>query len=322
MPRADTLESVRQRGHVVCGVFGSDAGFARHDASGQWFGIEIDACRALAVAALGRKDAVSYRVLLAADRYKALKSGDIDVLAAHTSLTMTRDSALGLRYAATLLHDGTAMMVRRRQAVGSTLELSGASVCALDTMDGAQVVRDYFSGRRMRIRALTTSETWEALVKSYLSGQCTALAGDATMLARTRAAQKAADDHIILPERLSVEPIGLFVREGSERWFSVVRWTVYALVAAEEAGVTSANVEALGNATVTALAARRLLGMESHLGRELGLPRNWTREVVRNVGNYGELYERNFGARSPLKLDRGLNNLWSKGGLMLAPPFR
>jgi general L-amino acid transport system substrate-binding protein len=321
-PRGDTLEIVRSRGHLICGVDNENGGFAHHDANGRWSGLEADVCQALAVAVFGRKDAVRFRLMPPAERYKALKAGEIDVLAAHTSWTMTRDSALGLRYAATVLYDGTALMVRRRQGVASTLELSGGSICALEGPEGAQIVRDYFNQRRMRIRAMTTSERWDTLVKAYLANQCTALAGDATMLARSRTRFEKPDDHVLLPERLAIDPIGLLVCEGSERWFSVVRWTVHALIGAEEAGITSGTVDAMDAASAPSLAARRFLGLEGQLGRELGLKGSWTRDVIRNVGNFAEIYDRNFGQLSAFKIPRGLNNLWSKGGLMVAPSFR
>ena len=322
LPRSDALDGVRQRGRLVCGVQHDQPGFATRDAQGRWSGLEVDFCVALAAVVLGRKEAVDFRLLAPTQRFSALKAGEIDLLAARTTWTMSRDSALGLRFAATLLYDGQAMMVRRRQGVASTLELSGGSICALAGHNGDQTVTDYFAERRMRLRGLVTADSWDTLVKAYQANQCVGLAGDATELARTQAAMKDSAEHVILPERLTLEPVGVMVREGDERWFSAVRWTMAALVAAEEAGITQATIEGLDQSSNGTLAVRRLLGLEADLGQAIGLPRDWARQAIRSVGNYGEIYDRSFGAKAPLRMVRGFNQLWSKGGLMLAPPLR
>lgn len=313
------LEIVKARGHVNCGVGNGLAGFSRVNARGQWSGLDVEFCSALATAIFGSKDAVKFFNLSAADRFTALANGEVDVLARATAWTLTRDSELGVRFVGVLFHDGQGFLVPRGHAITSVLELSGASVCVLPGSSGERGVTDFFGQRKMRFQ-LVTSEHWDHLVRTYAAGGCTVLTGDISVLAFERSRFAAAGDHILLPELISKEPLGPAVKAGDEQWFSIVRWNYMALIAAEEFGLTSANVDAMRSSSV--LDVRRFLGLEADLGASLGLARDWAYQVVKQVGNYAEIFDRTLGHGSDLKLDRGLNNLWSKGGLLYAMPLR
>ncbi|MEQ1653107.1 MAG: amino acid ABC transporter substrate-binding protein [Hyphomicrobium sp.] len=313
------LETVKGRGYVNCGVGDSVAGFSQVNTRGQWSGLDVEFCSALAAAIFGSKDAVKFRNLKAADRFKALADGEVDVLMRATAWTMTRDTELGARFAGILFHDGQGFLVPRGHAITSVLELSGASVCVLPGSSGERVVSDFFSQRKMRFQ-LVTSEHWDQLVKTYAAGGCTVLTGDVSLLAAERSRFVTAADHLLLPETISKEPLGPVVKTGDDQWFSIVRWNYMALIAAEELGLTSANVDTMRSSTV--LDVRRFLGLEADLGAPLGLARDWAYQVVKQVGNYAEIFERTLGEGSALKLDRGLNGLWTKGGLMYSAPLR
>lgn len=314
-----TLETVKARGQVVCGVGSGVPGFAETDDKGNWTGLEVDLCQALAAAVLGRRDAVQYRPLSIAERFTALARGEVDILLRATTWTLSRDAEHGVRFVTAYFHDGHKMLIRRAQALTSVLELSGATICVEAGSAAEQAVTDFFGARRMRFEAIP-SPRFEDALRNYLAGGCTALAGEGTQLAARRNQLPVPLDHVLLPENVSRDPLGPFVREGDERWFSIVRWVVFALINAEDLGVTSANAE---QQRLTGPAeARRLLGGEGKLGPLLGLDPSWAYNMIRQVGNYGEIFDRNVGMRSPLKLDRGLNNLWSKNGLMFAPSFR
>jgi general L-amino acid transport system substrate-binding protein len=295
------------------------AGLSTVDDRGVWSGLDVDFCAALAAAVFAKKSAVKYIALTAADRFQALKSGQVDVLARSTTWTMTRETELGLRFAPPIFYDGQGFLVRLGQAVGSVLELSGASICVLAGSRGEQSVSEFFAAQKMRFVAVV-SEKWADLVSAYRLGGCTVLTGDLTVLARERAALEAPGQHILLPELITKEPFAPAVRQGDERWHSIVRWTVLALIAAEELGVTAINADTMR--TSKQQDVRRLLGVEGNLGASLGLSPGWALAAIKQVGNYGEIFERNVGSRSPLKLDRRLNALWSNKGLMYAPPLR
>lgn len=313
------LEKIRQRGHVLCGVGEKLGGLSRINADGTWSGLEVDFCSALAAAVLGDKSAIRFRAVNASDRFKALQEGDIDVLMRGTALTFSREAELGIRFAGVLLHDGQGFLVRRTVAVASTLELSGATICVHNGTGAAQGIEDYFKARQMRFKLLESSK-WEDLVVSYAGGHCTLLTGDVSTLALERSRLADPDAHVVLPELITHEPLGPMVRQGDDAWFTVVRWTLMALFEAEELGLSSRNIDdnrESGNHEV-----RRFLGLEATLGQALGLPPDWTYQVVKQVGHYGELFDRNLGEHSPFKLARGLNDLWGRGGIMLAAPFR
>lgn len=316
---ASILETVRSRGHLVCGVSEGTPGFSQAYEKGVWSGLDVDFCAGLAAAVLGNRDAVKFVPLTATDRFRALKAGEVDVLARSTTWTLSRDTEFGIKFAGILFHDGHGFLVRRVNAVGSVLELSGASICSISGTQSEQAVADFFGGRAMRYQ-LVTSQRWDEVVRTYNGGGCTALTGEVTTLALERSRMLHPAEHILLPELISKEPYGPAVRGGDDQWFAIVRWTVMALVEAEELGLTSATIE--GMRASQKQGVRRFLGLEANLGQGMGLARDWAYQVVRQVGGYGELFERNLGARSALRLERGLNNLWAKGGLMYAVPFR
>lgn len=314
-----TLDDVRARGYLVCGVSEQTPGFAAANEHGHWSGLEVDFCGAVAAATLGRADAVKFRPLAAGERFQALKSGEVDVLGRATTWTLSRDTDLGLRFVGVLLHDGQGFLVRRAHAVTSVLELSGSSVCVLSGTNSEQGLVDFFTRRQMRYQRVV-AERWEDLVKAYADGGCTLLTGDVSTLAFERSRLPTPNDHMLLPEFIAKEPLGPIVRQGDEQWFSIVRWTLFALIAAEELELTSANVESARTSSVVEI--RRFLGVDANLGQAMGLENDWAFQIVKQVGNYGEVFDRNLGAKSLLKLDRGLNNIWTKDGLMFAPPVR
>jgi general L-amino acid transport system substrate-binding protein len=316
---ATMLETIRARGHVLCGISEVQPGFSEVSESAARSGLDVEFCTALAAAVFGTKDAVKFWPLSANDRFKALQSGDVDVLARGAAWTLSRDTELGARFTGVLFYDGQGFLTRRGTAVASVFELSGASICALPGAMGEQGVAEFFGAQRMRYQ-IVANENWDDLVKAYAAGNCTVLTGDVSLLAVARSKLKTPGDHIILPELITKEPLGPAVRQDDAQWFAVVRWTLMALIEAEELGLSSANVDAKRASTEPEI--RRFLGLEANLGQALGLPRDWAYQVVKNVGNYGEIFERTVGAKSALKLARGLNNLWTKGGLMYAMPFR
>lgn len=318
---ADTavLDAIRARGYISCGIGEPQPGFSNVGANGARSGLDVEFCGALAAAVFGNKEAVKYWPLSANDRFKALQAGDVDVLARGATWTLSRDTELGARFTGVLFYDGQGFLTRRGNAVASVLELSGASVCALPGAMGEQGVANFFGTQRMRFQIIS-KDSWDDLVKTYEAGNCTVLTGDVSLLAEARSKLKVPGDHIILPELITKEPLGPAVRQDDPQWFAVVRWTLMALIEAEELGLTSANVDAQRAATDPGI--RRFLGLEANLGQALGLPRDWAYQVVKNVGNYGEIFDRSLGTKSDLKLSRGLNNSWTKGGLMYSMPFR
>lgn len=316
--KAATLDDVRARGHVICGVSEGDRGFAQVS-NGVWSGFDIDVCGAVAAATLGRRDAVKYRVVTPANRFQTLTSGEVDLLPRASARTLSRDTEYGVRYVGTLFHDGQGFLVRRGYAVASVLELSGASVCVMTGASAQEGLETFFRARKMRYQ-LVPAERWSDAVKAYADGACTLLTGDVTVLAAERSRLVNPVEHMILPELITKDMLGPVIRQGDEQWTSIVRWTTDALIAAEELDITSQNIDSLresGNVEV-----RRFLGLEADLGQPMGLARDWSYQIVKQVGNYGELFERNIGARTALALDRGVNNLWTKGGLMSAAPLR
>ena len=314
-----TLETVKARGYINCGVGSSLPGFSEVNAQGGWSGLDVEFCSALAAAVFGNKENVKFRALQAADRFKALRDGEVDVLMRTTAWTLSRDSDLNVRFVAVLFHDGQGFLVPKGHAVSSVLELSGASVCVLPGGAGERSVSEFFTRSKMRYQ-LITSPRWEDLVKAYASGGCTVLTGDASLLAAERAKLATGSDHMLLPELISKEPLGPMVRTGDDNWFTIVRWTAMALVGGEELGLTRDNISGMTGSSYVDV--RRFLGLEANLGQPLGLAKDWAFQVIKQVGNYGEIFERTLGTGAMLKLERGLNNLWTKGGLMYAAPFR
>jgi general L-amino acid transport system substrate-binding protein len=313
------LDAIHKRGHVVCGVSDHAPGFSEVNSSGTWSGLDTEFCSALAAAVLGDKDAVKFLSLMPSEKFKALEDGEVDVLMGGTAWTLTRDTELGARFAAILYYDGQGFIVPRNHSISSVLELSGASICVLPGSIDEAAIADYFGSRKMRYQ-LITSNRWDDLVKTYVNGGCTVLTGDVSLLAYERSRLPNGADHMLLPEYINKEPLGPAVKVGHDAWFAVVRWTAMALIAAEELGINSSNVDTMKASPIHDV--RRFLGLEADLGAPLGLPRDWAYQIVRQVGNYGEIFDRNLGDSSPLKIERGLNNLWTKGGLMYAPPMR
>jgi general L-amino acid transport system substrate-binding protein len=316
---AGTLETVRTRGHLICGVGDGPKGYSTLDGEGAWIGISVDFCKALAAAVVGGKHAVKFRPVPPDARFSALQAGEIDVLSRNVAMTSSRDTELGIRFPGVLVFDGLGFMVRRSQGVASALELSGARICLVADAANEQGLADYFGALRMPFE-LSKHGDWQDAVAAYTNKSCQVLSADVSILAQARQQLGEQAEHLILPEIARKQMVGPAVRQGDEKWFSVVRWTIYALIAAEELGITRANVEAMkasGNAEV-----RRFLGIDMDLGRHLGLSADWTQRVIKGVGNYGELFERHLGLKSPLRLERRLNNLASHGGLHYAPAFR
>jgi general L-amino acid transport system substrate-binding protein len=316
---AQTLKQVKDRGILNCGSNTGLAGFGLPDAQGNWTGLDVDTCKAVAAAVLGDANKVKFVPLSAKDRFTALQSGEVDMLARNTTWTSSRDTQLGLNFTGVNYYDGQGFMVRKALKVNSALELNEASVCVQQGTTTELNLADYFRANNMKLKTVTFASSDEA-IKAYDSGRCDAFTTDASGLYAERLRLANSGDHIVLPEIISKEPLGPSVRHGDDQWFDVVRWTLYAMINAEELGVTSKNVDEMLKSTSPDI--KRLLGTEGAYGEQLGLAKDWAVKIVKQVGNYGEVFDRNVGAGSPLKIDRGLNKLWSKGGLQYAPPVR
>ena len=313
------LQKVKDRGQLVCGTGLGIAGFGMPDEKGVWKGIDIDYCRAIASAIFNDPMKVKTVSLTAKDRFTALQSGEIDVLIRTTTWTMSRDTSLGLNFAGINYYDGQGFMVRKSMNIKSALELNGASVCTQQGTTTELNLADYFRANKMKyevVAFVTNDET----IKAYEAGRCDVFTTDASGLFAERLKFQKPDDHMILPEIISKEPLAASVRHGDDQWLDVVKWVHYAMLNAEELGVTQANVDQMIKSDNPEV--KRLLGTEGKYGEMLGLPNDWVVRIVKNVGNYGEVFDRNVGAGSPLKIDRGANNLWTKGGLQYAPPIR
>jgi len=314
-----TLTKIRERGHIICGTSPGVAGFSIQDASGRWNGFDVDICRALAVAIFNDQDKAKFVSLTSKDRLIALQAGEIDVLPRTTTWTLSRNAGQGVSFTAVNYYDGQGFMVSKKLGVDSATKLSGASICVAQGTTSELNMADYFRklGQKYEPAAFGTSE--EAL-KAYESGRCDAYTTDISALAAVKLKLQDPDSFIILPEVISKEPLGPWVRSGDDGWFNIVRWTVAALVNAEELGVTKANVQEMAKSNNPEI--KRFLGREGKFGEAMGLSNDWVLRIVSSVGNYGESFERYLGAGSPLKLQRGPNALWTDGGLQYSPPFR
>jgi general L-amino acid transport system substrate-binding protein len=318
--KADTLADVQGRGTLNCGVTTGLAGFASPDDQGNWAGLDVDMCKAVAAAVIGDATKVNYVPTNAKERFTALQSGEIDVLARNTTWTFSRDTDLGFDFVGVNYYDGQGFMVRKDLNVKSALELSGASVCVQTGTTTELNLADYFRANNMELKSVVF-ETNDQARQAYDEGRCDAYTTDASGLAAERSVLAQPDQHIILPEIISKEPLGPLVRHGDNRWGDIVRWTLNAMIIAEEFGVTQANVDDQ-KANSQNPEVRRLLGVEGEMGKMTGLSNEWAYNIIKQIGNYGESFERNVGLKTPLGLARGLNELWSKGGLMYAPPIR
>ncbi len=315
-----TLDAVKKKGFVQCGISDGLPGFSYADAKGKYVGLDVDVCRAVAAAVFGDAEKVKYSPLTAKERFTALQSGEVDILSRNTTWTSSRDAAMGLNFTGVTYYDGQGFLVNKKLGVASARELDGATVCIQAGTTTELNLADYFRAHNLKFTPITY-DTSDESAKSLESGRCDVLTSDQSQLYAQRIKLAAPDDYVVLPEVISKEPLGPAVRQGDEEWFDVVRWTLYAQLNAEELGVSSANVEELAKSTKNPDIAR-LLGAEGEYGKDLKLNKDWAVQIVKQVGNYGEIFERNVGASSQLKIERGLNALWNKGGLQYAPPVR
>jgi general L-amino acid transport system substrate-binding protein len=316
---AQTLKTVKDRGILNCGANGTLAGFGLPDAQGKWTGLDVDVCRAIAAAIFNDPTKVKFVPLSAKDRFTALQSGEIDVLSRNTTWTASRDTSLGLNFTGVDYYDGQGFMVRKALKVNSALELNGASVCVQQGTTTELNLADFFRAHKMTLKSVTFATANEA-VKSYDAGRCDAYTTDASGLYAERLRLANSDDHIILPEIISKEPLGPAVRHGDDQWFDIVKWVLFAMLNAEELNITQKNVDDIMKSTNPSI--KRFVGTEGNYGEQLGLTKDWAVRIVKAVGNYGEAFERNVGKGSPLKINRGLNKLWNQGGIQYAPPIR
>jgi general L-amino acid transport system substrate-binding protein len=317
--QAATLDDVKAKGNVTCGVSQGLPGFSNPDDQGNWSGLDVDFCNAVAAAVFGDASKAKFAPLSAKERFTALQSGEIDVLPRNTTWTMTRDTKLGLNFTGVNYYDGQGFMVRKSLGVSSALELSGASVCTNTGTTTELNVTDYFRTNNMELE-LVQFEKADEVVQAYDGGRCDVYTTDASGLYAQRLKLTNADEHMVLPEIISKEPLGPVVRQGDDQWFNINKWVLFAMVNAEELGITQANVDEMKDSKNPSI--RRLLGTEGTFGEAIGLSNDWAYNVIKAVGNYGESFDRNVGPDTPLGIARGVNDLWSKGGLMYAPPIR
>ena len=317
--QADTLDDVKKAGTLKCGVSTGLAGFSQKDEKGNWSGLDVDVCRGVAAAVLGDASKVSYKPLTAKERFTALQSGEIDILSRNTTWTATRDTSLGLNFAGTIYYDGTGFMVSKKLGVDSALKLDGAAACIQAGTSTELAIADYFRENNMKYKVVTfdTSDQTRAGLES---GRCDFLVSDQSQLYALRIGLKDPAGAVVLPEVVSKEPLGPVVRQGDDKWFNIVKWVVNASIEGEFQGVTSANADEMAKSGKPG--QKRLLGSEGDLGEKLGLNADWAHQVIKQVGNYSESFERNVGQGSPLKISRGLNAQWNKGGILYSPAMR
>ena len=315
-----TLDAIKTKGQVTCGVNVGLAGFSAADSSGNWSGMDVDACKAVAAAVLGDANKVKYVPLNAQQRFTALQSGEIDVLARNTTFTLTRDASLGLHMTAVTYYDGQGFMVPVSKKIKSAKQLKGQTVCVQSGTTTEKNLTDFSKANGLGIKSVVFEKV-EASTAAYFAGRCVAYTTDASGLASIRAKEaKNPADHAILADLISKEPLGPMVRRGDDEWFAIVKWVLHGLVEAEEYGITQANVDQMKSSTDPVV--QRILGTGEDTGKLLGLSKEWMANALKATGNYGEIFERNVGPKSAIKLPRGANNQWNKGGLMYAPPVR
>jgi general L-amino acid transport system substrate-binding protein len=313
-----TLENVRAKGFVQCGVNTGLAGFSQPDSQGVWRGLDVDMCRAIAAAVFGDANKVRYTPTSAQQRFTALQSGEVDVLARNTTWTVVRDTSLGFNFAGVNFYDGQGFMVPKKLNVKSAKQLNGATVCVQPGTTTELNLSDYFRANRMTMKPVVI-EKLEEVTAAYFAGRCDVYTTDVSGLVSTRASRAPVPaDHVILPEVISKEPLGPAVRHGDDRWLDIVRWTLNAMIEAEEMGLTSKTIDQQASSSKDPAVAR-FVGATGDIGKGLGLDAKWAYNIVKQVGNYGESFERNL---KPLGFDRGINELWNKGGIMYAPPIR
>ena len=316
-----TIDAIKARGQLICGVNPSLPGFSAADSQGVWAGLDVDVCKAIAATVLGDASKIKWVPLNASQRFAVLQSGEIDILSRNTTWTLTRDASLGLHFTGVTYYDGQGFMVPSKSKIKSAKQLKGATVCVQSGTTTEKNLSDFSKSQNLGIKPVVF-DTQEATNKAYFAGRCQAYTTDASGLAsvRNKEASKP-EDHLILPELISKEPLGPSVRRGDDEFFAIAKWVVYALIEAEEYGITQANVDAM-KADSKDPVVQRILGTSEDTGKLLGLDKDWAYRAIKATGNYGEIFERNVGPKSALKLPRGANNLWSKGGFMYAPPVR
>lgn len=321
LSHAGTLDDVRARGHLQCGINTGLAGFAFTDDKGNWKGFDVALCDAVAAAVFGDASKVKYTTLTGKTRFEALKAGEIDILSRNTTWTYSRDVDLKLTFMGVSFYDGQGFMVPASLGVSSATELDGASVCIQTGTTTELNLADYFRRNGMSYEPVPIESNEEAR-QNYLSGRCDVYTTDRSGLAATRATLDNPDDHVVLPEIVSKEPLGPLVRHGDDEWGDVVRWVLNALIIAEEKGITSANVAEMAGQMSKDAEISRMLGSEGEYGAMLGLSADWAVSVISSVGNYGEIFEKYLGVNTDIGLERGVNALWTDGGLLYAPPYR
>ena len=311
-----TLDAVKARGQLLCGVAGQVAGFSLPDSQGVMRGLDADSCRVVAAAALGDATKVKFVLTTAQNRFTALQSGEVDLLVRSTTWTLGREGNLGLEFAGVNYYDGTGFLVKKKLNVKSAKELDGATVCVQPGTSTELADSDYFRVNKMKFSPILIQDLSE-IQAAFLSGRCDAYSTDSSALATFRATQNNKEDFVLLPEIISKEPLGYMVRKGDDKWFDIVRWSYFATLTAEELGVDSKNVDSMMTTTIPD--TRRLLGIEGDMGKALAIDNKWAYNIVKQVGNFGEIWDRNI---TVLGVPRGINNLWTKGGLHYAPPMR
>jgi general L-amino acid transport system substrate-binding protein len=315
-----TLDAVKKNGFLTCGVSTGLQGFSLADSQGRYAGLDVDVCRMVAAAVLGDAGKVKYVPLSSQQRFTAIQSGEVDILSRTTTWTLQRDTQLGLNFAPVVFYDGQGFMVPKKLGLKSAKELKGATVCVQPGTTTELNLADFFRANKIDFKPVVI-EKLEEVEAAYFSGRCDAYTTDRSGLAATRIGKAPnPDDHVILPEVISKEPLAPAVRHGDDEWFDIVKWTVYAAIEAEEDGITSKNVDEKTKSDDPNV--KRLLGVTPGMGKAMGLDEKWAYNLVKQVGNYGEVFDRNVGKDSPLKLERGLNDLWTRGGLMYAMPVR
>jgi general L-amino acid transport system substrate-binding protein len=315
-----TLDKVKQAGSLSCGVQTGTPGFGQPDSQGKYSGFNIDICRAIAAAVFGDPDKVKYVPLTAQQRFTALQSGEVDILSNDTTWTLQRDTQLGLNFGPIVFYDGQGFMVPKKLGVKTAKELGGATICVPPGTTTELNLADYFRANKMDYKPVVIEKVDEVMA-AYLSGRCDVFTTDSAALAAQRSGRaQNPDDHIILTERISKEPLAPVVRHGDEEWHDIVDWTIYALIEAEEKGISQKNLDEMAKSEAPDI--KRMLGGTPGMGKALGLDEKWAYNTIKAVGNYGEIFDRHLGLTSPLKLERGYNNLWTKGGLIYAPPIR
>jgi general L-amino acid transport system substrate-binding protein len=316
-----TLDAIKARGSVICGVNTGLAGFSAADSQGNWTGLDVDICRAVAAAVLGDGNKVKFVPLNAQQRFTALQSGEIDVLSRNTTWTLTRDASLGLFFTGVTYYDGQGFMVPAKGKVKAAKDLKGATVCVQSGTTTEKNLTDFSRANNLGIKPVVFEKV-EAATGAYFAGRCQAYTTDASGLASVRNKEaKNPADHVILPTLISKEPLGPAVRRGDDEWFTIVKWVVFGLIEAEEYGLTQKNVEEMAKTSQDPV-VMRITGASEDTGKLMGLDKNWMVNALKATGNYGEIFERNVGPKTPLQLPRGVNSLWNKGGLMYAPPVR